>query len=65
MENVKFIGFTDYSDYVADQTVSITISSTPDTDTDDVTDVPITPDTGIEVEFEGRRFVLLGYEKKK
>lgn len=64
MENIKFIGFTDYTDYIADQTVNISIPSVPNTDSDTITDVPLEPDTAIEVEFEGRRFVLLGYEKK-
>lgn len=54
-KNIKFLRRVDYTDYLADQTVP--------SGGGDVTNVPITTGlTAYEVEIDGRRVVLLGYD---
>jgi hypothetical protein len=60
MENIQFLKRVAYTDYIADQTV--TIGSGGGTDT--VEDIPKPPSVALEVEIEGKRFVLLAYETK-
>lgn len=62
---MKFIRRTNQTDYIADQTVSITLGAGGGTDTDIVEGVPLIPDTAIEVELDdGNVVVLLGYLRK-
>ena len=62
---MKFIRRTTQTDYVADQTISITLGAGGGTDTDVVESVPLAPDTAIEVELDdGNVVVLLGYLRK-
>ena len=62
---MKFIRNKSFSDYIADQVVSITIGSGGGTDTDTVEDVPLAPNRAIEVELDdGSVVVLLGYTRK-
>lgn len=60
MEPIKPLRKVDETDYIEDQTVTIGAGG----GSDDVTDVPKTPDIALEFEWEGRRYVLLAYETK-
>lgn len=60
---MKFLRRVKLSDYVADQEVEIEITSTPQTDTDIVQNVPLS-DTALEVEIEGKRYVILASRTK-
>ena len=62
---MKFLRRKDQSNYVADQDISITLGSEGGTDTDTVENIPINPDVALEVEIEGKRYVLLAYEPKE
>lgn len=58
---MKFIKRLDYTDYIADQTVTIGSGGGSDT----VEDVPLEPTEAIEVELDdGRVVVLLAYTRK-
>lgn len=59
---IKFLRRLAYSDYIANQQVSITIGTGGGTDTDTVENIPKVPATALEVEIEGKRYVLLAYE---
>lgn len=62
---MKSIRKIPYTDYVANQTVSITIGAGGGTDTDTVENVPTTPNAAIEIELDdGTVFVVLGYNRK-
>lgn len=50
---MKLLRRVDYTDYVADQAIG--------SDGGTVTDVPITPSEALEIEIEGKRYVLLAY----
>ena len=64
MEPIKVIRRVDKTDYLENQTVSITIGAGGGTDTDTVENLPKNPTEALEVEWEGRRYVLLAYETK-
>lgn len=55
---MKFLRRVNYNDYVSDQVVTIGAGS------DTVENVPDTPSTALEVEIEGKRYVILAYETK-
>lgn len=58
IKKLKFIRRVDYADFIADQTFSTSGSSAT------VTDIPVTPNEALEVELEGRRYILLAYTPK-
>lgn len=62
METPKFIRTVPTTNYLADQDVTITISSTPGSDTDTVENIPI-PTVALEFEIEGKRYIILANEK--
>ena len=57
---MKFLRRQNRNDYIADQDVTIGVGGGTDT----VENVPLQPDAALEVEIEGRRYVLLAYEPK-
>ena len=62
---MKFIRRANKTDFVQDQTISISIGAGGGTDTDVVENVPNNPDTAIEVELDdGTVVILLGYTRK-
>lgn len=62
---MKFIRRTPKTDYIENQTISITLGVDGGTDTDTVENLPKNPDTAIEVELDdGSTIVLLGYLRK-
>lgn len=64
-KSFKFIRRVNASQYVADQTVSISIGADGGTDTDVIENVPIAPDTAFEIELDdGSVIVILGYARK-
>jgi hypothetical protein len=61
----KVIRRVDASQYVTDQTVEITIGAGGGTDTDIVENVPVAPNSALEIELDdGSTFVILGYSRK-
>ena len=53
---MKFLRRVNKEDYITDQTIGVGGGT--------VTDVPDEPSEAIEVEIEGRRYVILAYETK-
>lgn len=60
IKKLKFLRRVDYADFIADQTVAIGAGG----GSVDVTDIPVTPNEALEVEIEGRRYILLAYTPK-
>jgi len=60
---MKFLRRVNKADYIENQTVSID-TSTGATEEDTIENLPKNPDEALEVEIEGRRYILLAYTKK-
>lgn len=62
---MKFIRRKPTSDYIENQTVTITIEAVPGSDVDTIENLPKNPDTALEVELDdGSVVVLLGYLRR-
>ena len=57
---MKFIKRVDQTQYIEDKTDSVGSGG----GTVQIEDVPKAPDTALEVEIEGKRYVVLAYERK-
>lgn len=62
---MKFIRRTPKTDFLENQTVSITIGAGGGTDTDTVENLPKNPDEALEIEMDdGSVYVILAYKRK-
>jgi len=57
---MEFIRRVTKEDYISDQTVTIGVGGGSDT----VEDIPNIPSEALEIEIEGKRYVILAYETK-
>lgn len=62
---IKYIRRANKADYIETQTVSITLGAGGGTDTDDVENLPKSPDEALELEMDdGSVYVVLAYKRK-
>ena len=59
-QELTFTRRVDYSDYVADQTVTIGSGGGSDV----VESVPLAPSEALEIEINGETYVILAYKRK-